>query len=82
MAPAADDAVPDNAGDNVPIGQLNGDTLDSIKRLLDHLKVAPNEKTKVPSLNEASRNFEVGALDVAQLVKYVFLGEAADGYRT
>ena len=79
MAPAADDAVPDNAGDNVPIGQLNGDTLDSIKRLLDHLKIAPNEKTKVPSLNEASRSFEVGDLDVAQLVKYVFLGEATDG---
>ena len=79
MAPAVDDAVPDNSGNSVPIEQLNTDTLDSFKRLLDHLKVAPNEKTKVPSLNEASRNFELGDHDVAQLIRYVFLGEATDG---
>ena len=79
MAPAVDDAVPDNSGNSVPIEQLNTDTLDSFKRLMDHLNVAPNEKTKVPSLNEASRSFEMGDHDVAQLLRYVFLGEATDG---
>ena len=48
LSAATDNVVPNNAGDNIPIGQLNGDTIDSFKCLLDHINVAPNEKTQVP----------------------------------